>query len=122
MLPQLDILDGQNKEGMSVMSEDDEDEEEGEFDLEQVMGDQVFMNSLDPETREKLKNGELDEDDLRGLGMVPDDFDDEGGEGGEMEFAEDEFDGEEEGGLGKRTLPGKFGGDQGEADKRQKDE
>ena len=48
------------------------------------------MNSLDPETREKFKRGEFDENDLRGLGML-DDY----GEEGEFEHEEGEFEGED---------------------------
>ena len=90
--PALEALDGKDKDGQSLMLDDDDYGEEGEFDIEEKLA------KLDPELREKYKNGEMDEEEMRNLGLVPDMF-------YEMEeFGEDEVDEDEgsESGLGKR--------------------
>ena len=60
-LPQIETLDGKDPENNSVYTEDDESDfgEEGELDLEDEYNGIVMK--LDPETRERFENGEMDE-------------------------------------------------------------
>ena len=100
LLPNLIALDGQDQEGKSVYSEeDDELDEEGEFDME-GMFDEEMLEKLDPEMRKKVESGELGYEDLKALGVIPadDDYgDEEFGEEGEEEKSEN-INGGEEGG------------------------
>ena len=88
ILPNLIALDGQDQEGKSVYSEEEDDLEDGEFDMD-GMFDEDILEKLDPETRKKFENGELGVEDLRGMGLIP-----EGDEYGDEDFAGEE--GEEE--------------------------
>jgi len=101
-LPNLYALDGYDKDGGSVMLDDDNDyDEEGEFeDFEEK------LKLLDPELRKKYEDGNMDVDEMRALGLLPDFIDGlEFEEGGEDELDEN---GAElaEGELGKRERDG----------------
>lgn len=76
-LPQLQILDGKTRDGESYMSFEGEDDygEEGEFDTENDLRMQEIIDKLDPETRKRFEDGEIGLEDLKGLGLIPDDFD-----------------------------------------------
>lgn len=93
-LPNLQILDGKTRDGESMMSfEGDEDYgEEGEFDAENDLRMQEIIDKLDPETRKRFEDGEIGIEDLKGLGLIPDDFDLEsyGGYGSEEGEAEND--------------------------------
>jgi len=85
LLPELQILDGHDRDDQSFFS--DEYGEEGEDDL-----DDMVLKNLDPETKKKFKNGEIGIDELREMGLTEDDlsdYDEEGEfemeEGGESE-------------------------------------
>lgn len=92
MFPQLEVLDGLDKEGNEVLSEEDEDEE---YDEEYGEEGEDYSN-LDPEIRKKLQ-----EQYPNGLPEEEEEFDDYDDEEGE-EYDEEEGDEEENGGLGKR--------------------
>jgi hypothetical protein len=87
-------LDGKDRDNQSVESDDDEDygNESGEFDKN---GDEIaipddVLERLDPEIREKYKNGEISQAEL--LDFLNDDGDmpDLAGEEGEFEMEEGE--------------------------------
>lgn len=90
VLPNLIALDGQDQDGKSVYSEEDDDMEDGEFDMDGF--DEDVLEKLDPETRKKVENGEYGIDELKGLGLIPDeeygDEDDFVAEEGEEEKSE----------------------------------
>ena len=88
-LPQIQILDGKDPENNSVYTEDDENDygEEGELDQEDVYTD--ILLKLDPETRGRFENGEMDEAEMRALGLLPGDAD--YGEEGENEISESDL-------------------------------
>ena len=67
LFPSLQVLDGKDRDDNSFYSDDLEElDEEGEAEqLEEI------INNLDPETREKFEKGELNEEDLRGMGLIP---------------------------------------------------
>lgn len=50
------------------------------------------LKNLDPETRERFEKGEMDVEEMKNLGLFPDDY----GEEGEAEFEEPSDDGDEE--------------------------
>lgn len=88
VLPNLIALDGQDADGKSVYSEEEDDMEDGEFDMDGMFDEEV-LDKLDPETRKKVENGELGYEELKGMGLIPDD-----GYGDEEDFIGEE--GEEE--------------------------
>lgn len=52
MFPQLEVLDGVDKEGAEVLSEEDEDDYgEDEYDEEEQDGEFIDEDNLDPEVR-----------------------------------------------------------------------
>ena len=116
-LPNLFALDGYDKDGESVMLDEDNDyDEEGEFDLEDL---EEKLKVLDPELRKKYEDGHMEIEEMRQLGLVPaflDEFDLE--EGGEDEV--DENGDMAEGELGKRQRDEET--DDGGAKKEQKKE
>ena len=72
-LPQLEILDAKDKDGQSVYSIMENEEEEGE--LEQAVQDEIYADvlaRLDPETKEKIDKGEMSLEDLKGMGIIGD--------------------------------------------------
>lgn len=74
-LPNLEILDGKDKDGESHMSlEGDDYGEEGEFDVEGDLRMNEIIEKLDPDTRKRFEDGEIGIDDLKGLGLIPADF------------------------------------------------
>jgi len=96
-LPNLQVLDGKDRDGISFMSMDGEEDygEEGEFDLENDIKMQEIIEKLDPETRQRFEDGEIGIEDLKALGLIPQDFDGEsygayGSEEGEAENGEPE--------------------------------
>ena len=93
-LPNLQILDGKTRDGESYLSLDGEEDygEEGEFDTENDLRMQEIIEKLDPETRKRFEDGEIGIEDLKGLGLIPDDFDIDsyGGYGSEEGEAENE--------------------------------
>jgi len=93
LLPNLMILDGRDREDVSFYSDDVDDYgEEGEHELHDI------LNRLDPETRERVENGEIDIEELREMGLMPG-GDDEGDEYGDLDdFGEEgELEMDEEG-------------------------
>lgn len=82
-------MDGKDLENNSVYTEDDENDygEEGELDLEDEYNN--ILLKLDPETRERFENGEMDEEEMRSLGLLNGDND--YGEEGENEISESEL-------------------------------
>lgn len=76
-------------EGKSVYSEEDDDMEEGEFDMDGMFDDEMIAK-LDPETRKKVENGELGYEELKAMGLLVG----EGDYGDEEDFLAEE--GEEE--------------------------
>jgi hypothetical protein len=53
-LPNVQVLDGKDRDGTSYISHDNDDDEygeEGEFDIDDDMQLQEIINKLDPETR-----------------------------------------------------------------------
>ena len=71
ILPNLQILDGHDRDGNSFLSEDDEMYgEEGEFEDDEGLLETI--KNLDPETRKKFEAGELSMEDLKGLGILGD--------------------------------------------------
>ena len=91
-LPQLEVLDAKDKDGQSVYSVMDNEEEEGE--LEQAVLDEMqadVLERLDPETRDKIEKGEISLEDLKGMGIIGDSEDygnEQFGEEGEAEVDE----------------------------------
>jgi len=113
-MPNLIALDGKDKDGESVMVDDEDDDygEEGEFEMENI---EEKLKALDPELRKKYDEGNMDVDEMRALGLIPDfmvDFD----EGGEDEIDENG----EEATLGKRER--EDGDEKNEGKKEQKTE
>ena len=52
MFPQLEVLDGVDKEGAEVLSEDDEEDEYGEdYGEEEQDGEFIDEDNLDPEVK-----------------------------------------------------------------------
>lgn len=92
MIPSLEVLDGKNRDGDSVVSSEDDygDEygEEGEAEQEALA---EILNNLDPETRKRYEAGEISRDEIIALGL--DDMDDYGEEG-EDEISDSEEAGE----------------------------
>ena len=91
----LQCLDGKDQDNQSIDSDDDEDEygEEGEHDLD---GDEFeipehVIEQLDPEIREKYKNGELSKEELLEFINNAEELD---GMGEEGEFDLDDEEGE----------------------------
>ena len=56
-LPNLNVLDGKNKDGESIYSEEDYGDEGGEDDFENDFEER--LNNLTEDQREKLRTGEL---------------------------------------------------------------
>ena len=85
MLPSLEVLDGEDKDGKFIESEDDDDDygEEGELDM-----DDDILAQLDDDTRKRLQEGKIGPDELEALGLPPSMFL-MGDEGGEDEQDED---------------------------------
>jgi hypothetical protein len=83
------VLDCKDEEGISVsdFSEDDEDEEEGEFDMGEE-GEFDLMNDfdMDSETKKKIQDGTITKEELAALNVNISD----GGEEGELEDYDDE--------------------------------
>jgi hypothetical protein len=90
ILPSVSILDMKDKDNQSFYSDDFEDMEEGEHE----QGLAQLIENLDPETREKFEKGELNEEDLIGMGLLDGDdqysFDDAGSEEGEADQSGEE--------------------------------
>jgi hypothetical protein len=84
---------------MYLSNEGEEDYgEEGEFDTENDFRMQEIIDKLDPETRKRFEDGEIGIEDLKGLGLIPDDFeigsyDEYGSEEGEAENEESQENG-----------------------------
>lgn len=80
-LPNVQVLDGHDRDGNSFISDDEDDYgEEGEMDMEEGKLQEIIAN-LDPETKKKFEAGELGLEDLKGMGLVDDsygDLDEEG--------------------------------------------
>ena len=57
IFPQLEVLDGVDKEGAEVLSEEDEDDEYGEEEYGQEEGEEEFIDedNLDPVIRRQLR-------------------------------------------------------------------
>ena len=56
MFPQLEVLDGVDKEGAEVLSEEEDEEDYGgEYDEEEQDGEFIEEDNLDPELRRQLK-------------------------------------------------------------------
>ena len=77
----METLDGKDRDGEYVLSEDEYGDEGGELDLEDDLELQQMLSKLDPEMKQKFENGEFDLDELKGLGLVPESDDDYGEEG-----------------------------------------
>ena len=90
MLPSVSILDMKDKDNQSFYSDEFEDmDEEGEHE----QGLAQLIENLDPETREKFEKGELNEEDLIGLGLIDGEdysFDEAGSEEGEADQSGEE--------------------------------
>ena len=98
MFPQLEVLDGVDKEGAEVLSEEDEEDDYGDEYGEEVDGEGDYdEDNIDPELRRKIREQYPN-------GAGEDDYDDEyGDEEGEGDYGEEEEeDDEENGNLGKR--------------------
>lgn len=96
-LPNLQVLDGKDRDGGSYSSvENDEYGEEGEFDIENDFQMQEIIEKLDPDTRKRFEDGEIGIEDLKGLGLIPEDLDVDGSYGDEEGLFDDE-EGEAEG-------------------------
>ena len=82
-------MDGKDPENNSQYTEDDENDygEEGELDLEDRYN--TILMSLDPETRARFENGEMDEYEMIALGLL--NGDNEYGEEGENELSESDL-------------------------------
>ena len=101
LIPQLKVLDQADQDNQSFYSDDFEDmNEEGEAEMEEI------IKNLDPETREKFEKGELNEEDLKGMGLLP--------------FGDDESYGDAD--YGDESGEQDQNGDEGEDHKRQKQE
>jgi len=102
VLPQLQVLDGKDRDGTSFISfDDDEYGEEGEFDMENDFKMQEIIDKLDPETRKRFEEGQIGIEDLKALGLISNDFENDGdsyggygSEEGEAENGEPEEGGE----------------------------
>jgi hypothetical protein len=95
------VLDGKDRDGTSFYSaegEDDEYGEEGEDDLEGDLRMQEIIDKLDPDTRKRFEEGEIGIEDLKGLGLIPEDFDIEGESYGDEGALYDSEEGEAENG------------------------
>ena len=68
MLPSLEVLDMQDKQGEFVESDEDDDEygEEGEGEL-----DEDLLAQLDEETKKRLREGNIAPEELEALGLPP---------------------------------------------------
>ena len=68
MLPTLEVLDCQDKEGEFVESDEDDEDygEEGELDLEDDL-----LAQLDEETKQRLREGKMSAEELEALGLDP---------------------------------------------------
>ena len=100
-------MDGHDRDGNSVISEDDDDlygDEEGEFEHDDQLLETI--NNLDPETKKKFEAGELSMDDLKGLGILGDaeEYGDEDNLGSDYGDEEGEADqnGDENGSANKK--------------------
>jgi len=85
----LEGLDGFTRDGLSIHSEDDE--EEGENDLADYGEDaeselQQILGRLDEATRKKYENGTMTEEEMRKHGLLPD----YGDEDGEFDYGDEE--------------------------------
>lgn len=97
-------MDGKDRDNNSFCSEDnDEYGEEGEY---EQLND--ILNKLDPETRQRVENGEIDLEELQAMGLLAGEEDGSYGDdqdadyGEEGEFDQDESDEEEDAHNGKR--------------------
>ena len=87
--PKLEVLDGTNKDDEDVLSDDDDEDaygEEGEFELDDEE-DGKILAQLDEDTRKRLQEGKMTEEELEALGL--------GGLGGfpdDAEYGEEEVD------------------------------
>ena len=99
ILPNVQVLDGKDRDGQSFISfEADEYGEEGEEDMEEDEQMQAIMDKLDPDTRKRFEAGEIGVEDLKGLGILDPDFklDDDSEYGAEIYGSEEgEAEGEE---------------------------
>ena len=68
MFPTMEVLDCQNAEGDFVESEEDDEDygEEGELDLEDDL-----LAQLDEDTKQRLRDGKMTEEELEALGLDP---------------------------------------------------
>jgi len=71
------VVDGKDRENESVYTEESFEDEEGEADLYDAHA-ATILQKLDPETRERFEKGEMDEQEMKNLGILPDDADEEG--------------------------------------------
>ena len=92
MLPTLEVLDCQDKEGEFVESDDDDEDygEEGELDLEDDL-----LAQLDEDTKQRLRDGKMNAEELEALGLDPALLDADEGEEEEQSEAVEEGEGEE---------------------------
>lgn len=76
--------------------------EEGEVEMDEI------LKNLDPETREKFEKGELNEDDLIGMGLIPP-IEDYGVEGDddELDYGEEGEDEDDDEGSSEPVNAGK---------------
>ena len=88
------VLDCKDEDGISIsdFSEDDEDEEEGEFDMGEE-GEHDLMDGfdLDSETKKKIQDGTITKEELAELNV---DISDDGEEGEYEEFEDGQSDDE----------------------------
>ena len=86
------MLDGTDINGEDVLTDDDDDEygEEGEYDFDDEEDDKILAQ-LDDDTRKRLQEGKMTEEELEALGL--------GGLGGlpdDAEYGEEELDDKDE--------------------------
>ena len=92
-LPKLEVLDRTDKNDEDVLSDDDDEDiygEEGEFELDDDEDDKILAQ-LDDDTRKRLQEGKMTEEELEALGL--------GGLGGfpdDAEYGEEEVDEKDE--------------------------
>ena len=68
-IPKLEVLDGTDKNDEDVLSDDDDEDiygEEGEFELDE---DEKILAQLDDDTRKRLQEGKMTEEELEALGL-----------------------------------------------------
>lgn len=95
-LPNLNVLDGKNKDGESIYSEEDYGEE-GELEMAELDDEfEAKIANLPPDQQEKIRNGLMGEDELRQLGLLPESGDEiDYGEEGEEDQDGDGDDGDD---------------------------